>query len=212
MKMSMTYKLYTLFKPILTYYKPILIGCLATMLFIGGCQFHKRIHRCPTVVTNTEYVYDTVTHYIYDIWPHYIQSEPIIIHDTVPMNIDIDTVAVIKDYYATHIYDRQWQDSLIQVQVKDFITQNKSIHNEFKYKILRPQTVTYTTVDNSIHYNSYLYLGLSSPFYSSDPAFTNFDVSLDLTYAGPKFLFGAGYTPINKAVTAKIGLKLFKFK
>jgi hypothetical protein len=180
------------------------------LTFIGGCKYGKS--RCPTITQDTIQVHDTIIHTIIDSVPYYvIHTDTIIQQVTLPSVID--TVAILQDYYATHVYDRQWygiegQDSLLSVTVKDYITQNKPIHNTFNYRILRPQTVINNSIDNSIHYNRYLYATISSPVYPLPKA----SINIGLAYAGPKAFMGVSYEPINKVVTAHLGIKLFTIK
>jgi len=174
------------------------------IVFIKGCSYGKSRVVCPTIITGTTLKVDTVTHYVYNIWPWYVQGEKEVIE--VPIPTVVDTAFILRDYFAKHVFNREWKDSLLAVQMIDTISRNKPVGNAFSYKILRPQSITYTTVDNSVHYAKYLYVGGSIPV--NDIKYADFG----LFYAFPAGLVGAGYNPALKSVQVTGALKLFKFK
>jgi hypothetical protein len=182
----------------------IFLFCMVAC-FVSGCRYHKNRHPCPepTIVTNTVILHDTVTHTITQ--DHYIQNTDTIIYtDTIIQ--PVDTAAILRDFFALHVYSRNWTDSLLTVDLRDTVTQNKFLQNEFKYRILRPQTIINTTVDQSIHYNKYIYIGATVPI--KDLRYAEFDV----LGAFKGFYIGTGYIPQLKSLSFKGGLTLFKFK
>ncbi len=175
------------------------------IVFMKGCQYGKQHKKCPEIITNTVIIHDTVTHEIVSTYPHYINHTDTIIYiDTVLQ--DVDTAAILKDYFATHISDNRWQDSLVIVDLKTYISENKLKNSIFNYRILRPQTITVNTVDNSIHYNKYLLLGLNVPLKDK-----NYE-TIECTFVAPKWYAGAGYMPNIKSFTAKAGINILRFK
>lgn len=186
-----------------------ILGGLAIFImivcFVSGCQFHKHRFPCPepTIVTNTVILHDTVTHYI-DKWHYSQHTDTILYPDTVIQAVD--TAAILRDFFALHVYSRNWTDSLLTVDLRDTVTQNKFLQNEFKYRILRPQTIIYQTLDQSIHYNKYFYLGLDLPTYNMEYS------EVTALYAFDKGFIGAGYAPFQKGVSVKAGFKIFKFE
>lgn len=173
--------------------------------FVSGCNYYKKRFVCPdpSIITNTVLIHDTIIHEI--TANHYIQNTDTIIYtDTVFR--EVDTAMILKDYFAIHVYNRHWEDTLIKVDLKDTVTQNTFLGNKFKYEILRPQTIINTTVDNSVHYNKYLYVGLDIPFKNSENA------SIDVLFAFQKGYLGAGYLPLVKGFSLKTGVKIAKFK
>ena len=189
--------------------KPFLYFCLfgafIAIIFIGGCVHGRKTKKCPEIITNTILVNDTVTYQIIDHVPYYIvHNDTVIYKETIIQQVD--TAAILKDYFAIHVYDRHWQDSLIIVNLKDSISQNKSIGNIFRYKILRPQTIINNTIDNSITYNSYLTFGLGIPIKN-----VNY-INLELDYNWRKGYAGIQYIPELKSFGVKAGVTLLKFK
>jgi hypothetical protein len=184
-----------------------------SLVFIKGCTYGRKHKKCPEIVTNTIVVHDTVIHHITNSFPYYVYHlDSVIIKDTVFLNID--TLAVIRDYFAVHSYTRQWQDSLLEVTLLDNISQNKPIDNRFSYKIIRPQTITNNYVDNSVTFTKYLYFGIGMPVYPSkvnDISNINY-ISLKGLYAFPKGFVDVSWTPYTKTYSLGYGIKLLRFK
>ena len=172
--------------------------------FVSGCNYHKRRFKCPEITTHTVILHDTIVHQIVDSFPYYVvKNHTIVERDTIR---DIDTVFVTKDYYSYHIYDRHWEDTLLQVDLRDTITENRFLGNDFRYKILRPQQIINYTQDNSIHYSTYLYASVGIPFNNPN----SFDISIYL--ASKRFLIGGGYLPLQKGFVLNAGVNIARFE
>jgi hypothetical protein len=188
----------------------IIIAGIALIMFLltfmKGCQYGKAHKICPQIETKTVIKHDTIDHYIPNYVPWYIAGKDTTIYKDKLIPAKVDTQAILKDYFAQHIYDRFWRDSLIQVDLKDMITQNNAYPQKFSYKILRPQTIINNTQDNSVHYASYLYLGGSVPINKFDYS------SIDLTLALPKWSAGLGYMPGHNTFVIKGAIKIVAFK
>jgi hypothetical protein len=179
---------------------------LIAITYISGCQRGKKLKQCPQITSETVYIHDTVTHFIYDIYPAYIEGKEKIIYIDVPAKVD--TALILKEYFAQHIFNRKWQDSLLAVNLVDTISQNKPVGNLFSYKILRPQTIVTNTIDNSVHYTKYLTFGLDLPI-------SNFNfIELEGTYNFNKGYIGLGWTPkLNiKKINIRMGINILKIK
>jgi hypothetical protein len=182
----------------------ILILIVLTGVFFLGYSRYPIWKPCPTTTSDTIYKIDTIIHYIPDSIPFYITKiDSVIYHDTVFK--DVDTAAILKDYYAWHYYTRNWDDTLLSVTLKDVISENKVIDHEFTYKIVRPQVVV-NNVTNITNYLKYLYLGggITLP----DSKYSNFGVY----GAFPRTLIGLGYIPFSPGVNITLGFKIAKFK
>ena len=188
----------------------ILIGVAITLVILGltWCNGYNTYHKknpCPTVTQNTVYVHDTIHHNIpNDIYHYVYRTDTIIRVDSFPRHVD--TAFILRDYYAKHFYTRTWTDSLLSVELKDMVTENKPYPQKFTYEILRPQTVNVTKVDNSVVHNRYVYLGIDVPIKSVN------DYQVEGIYAFTKGYLGAGFQPSNGGIYIKGGLKLFTFK
>lgn len=180
----------------------VLFAFLAT--FVGGCQYGKSRVRCATTTHDTILLHDTITHRIVDTLPYYIAVRDTIYQD-VYVHEDIDTAAILKDYFSIHTYNRHWEDSLISVTIEDRITRNTPIHNEFKYKILRPLQIVNNLTDNTITYNRYVSIGLSVPI--TDMKYTE----LKMLFNTDKWYAGVGYMSQINSFTLHGGVTILKW-
>jgi hypothetical protein len=182
----------------------ILILIVLVGIFFSGYYAHSKWRPCPVLTHDTTYVTDTVIHTIIDKVPYYvIKTDSIIIRDTVFK--DVDTTAILKNYFALYYYDRVWEDSLLKVQIKDVITENKPIDNTFTYQIKRPQTVI-KNIDNTITYTKGIYLG--GGFNLNNAKYSN----LEVLYMYRRGYTGLGYLPYQNNFVVKIGFKLINFR
>ena len=107
----------------------------------------------PKVITKTITKWDTVsvvkTEYV-PKWRTRIET----IHDTIPSNID--TVAILKDYYAKYFYTDTIQlDTLGSIVINDTITKNLISFRDVQSDIFIPTT----TITNTVYINNREFFG-----------------------------------------------------
>ena len=187
-----------------------LIAALVVLLIgmIGGYSIRKHTFHCPVITADTIRLVDTVEKVIPVTANHYIVHTDTVIK---PIKIPVlltkdDTLKILEDYYAKHVYKREWKDSLLIANEIDTVTKNIIYPHDFKYKILRPQTIIQNTVDNSITYNRYVDIGLGVPFY--DVKYWD----IGLLYHWNKGYLGASYYPQMKGFGIQGGVTIIKFK
>lgn len=169
-----------------------------------GYTLYPKYNPCPEITSDTIYVHDTIPHYIPDTIPYYYAVHDTIMYpDTIPA--DVDTAAILRQFYAEYSYTRTWADSLLSVEIKDVISQNKPIDNIFTYKILRPQTVV-TNITNNYSYGKYIIAGVDIPMKNVKYA------NIEAMFVTRRWYAGAGYNISLNSPTIKGGLTLFKFK
>lgn len=190
-----------------------LIISLIILIFLGlaffaGWKTYPHYRPCPTISHDTVFHYDTTTHWIHDTVPYYVQIlDTVFAPDSIP--IPVDTNQILKNYFATYVYNRHWTNDTLNVYLTDYITQNKPINNIFKYNIKIPFTTVINNVDNTISYNKYVSAGVSIPVYPYD----NFKyISLDAQYHWAKGYIGVGYTPTIKTFSVRAGTTILKIK
>ena len=91
----------------------------------------------------TEIEYDTIRDSIptYVPYPEYIYPPA----DTFWRDRDIDTAAILEDYFSTYFYSDVIEDDSIKIVINDSISQNKIASRDLKYEILYPiKTITIT--------------------------------------------------------------------
>ncbi len=193
----------------------ILIAITVALLisaFIGGCQYGK--HRCGVKYitrTTTTTVYDTITKHIKgDSIPFPVKPDAIVYNTVEYKYHDVDTAAILKDYYAKHVYSRSFSNVDLLVNWTDTISQN-SYHPgaTFSYTILRPTEIINTTVEQvNVLDSRILFVGVTIPMYPlpiDGKIYPSYDIRLvkDLGYLGFE------YNPYYKTVGLQLGVRLF---
>ena len=121
----------------------LLIVVLAALLFYQrSCSSPEPVE--PKVIVETVTKYDTVetikTEYV-PKWRTRIET----IHDTIPS--DIDTAAILRDYYLKYFYtDTMEIDTIGYAVVSDTISRNTIISRDFKSNIFIPTITLKKTV------------------------------------------------------------------
>lgn len=166
----------------------LLIVVLAVLLFLQrSCSSTPKPK--PEVITEVEVRYDTIkvteTKYI----PKYVEKTVV---DIDTFNVPIDTLTILKDYYAKYYYiDTIEIDSLGTIVVSDTVTRNLISKRDVQSNILIPTT----TVNNTVYLNKReLYGGISV---SGQPDQINL-VGGELLYRNKRkqaYGFGVGVNP-----------------
>lgn len=177
---------------------------LLGVFFLMGYIFYSKVFKCPEYSPDTLYVYDTIIKEIPDTIPFYItKTDTVIYRDTVFK--DVDTAEILKEYFALHVYERLWLDSLVKVTLHDTISQNKPQGNTFVYKILKPQVVN-NNVTNVYNYLRYITGGVSVPL--KDIKYTN----IELNYVTHRWYGGIGYDFGLNGFSIRGGMTIKKLK
>ena len=116
------------------------------LLYLTQCSKTDPVE--PEVIVTIETKWDTVnvvqTEYV-PKWRTKIVTE----HDTIPA--DVDTMSILKDYYAKYYYtDTLTLDTLGYLVVNDTITQNSILSRRFESKVQIPTT----TITKEIYLNN----------------------------------------------------------
>jgi len=175
------------------------------LTFFGGYRYYGSTHQIVTQ-TDTILIYDTIIHEIpNDVHHYHVDIDTVFVPDSILIPSDVDTLAILADYYRIYNYKRAWEDSVISVTFTDQISQNRIFQSSLlQYKLLKPQTViTNTTTINN--YSTYLNLGLNS-----DIKFLYPEITAQLITK--KFSYGVGYMPVQKGLTIHLGYNILKIK
>jgi len=194
-----------------------ILGVAVLLFSIGlftGYKLYPIINPYPIVTNHTEYIVDTQWYAIHDYKPWIIRDTIYTPGDSIPMPTNIDTAAILKDYYSVYGYPWEKQDSNISFKLYTTITRNAPIDYCFDYTILRPQQIVNNNVDNSVYYYSYLQFGLDIPTYSfnADSLVKINNLALDLNYIFPKGYFGVGWHPEGNIISTRFGTTIWKRK
>jgi len=133
----------------------VLVIIILLMRSCSGGDENTKISE-PTTITKVEIRYDTVQTVVEKYVPQW-RDRIITITDTIPLKID--TLAILKDYYAKYVYtDTLKLDTIGYAVVNDTITRNTIFSRDVTTNILIP-TITQT---NTVYINkSEWYWGLN---------------------------------------------------
>ena len=166
----------------------LLIVVLVVLLFLQRSCSSTPVPE-PKIITETVTKWDTVsitkTEYI-PKWKTRIET----IHDTIPSSID--TVTILKDYYAKYFYSDTIQlDTLGSVVINDTVTRNLISFRDVQSNIFIPTT----TITNTIYlYKREFFGGVSVG--ATNQAVQN--INGELLYVNKKrnaYGFGIGLNP-----------------
>lgn len=207
----------------------ISIVALLSIGFFTGFSVYPKLKPCPTIVTDTIVVYDSSWHMISDsiglvikdlkkeveYWKNHRDTIKLP-GEVIEIPADIDTAAILKDYYSVYKYGWEKSDSLINIVDSVIVTQNVPVYHSIRYKINKPFLTIINKLDNSISYNRYLQVGSSIPLYNYrskefDPSYFK-DMSFKVNYVFPKGFVGAEINHSMDYLSLCIGTTLCKFK
>ena len=141
--------------------KTLSIAVLIIVIYLQRSCNSSPIEIEPKVITKVETKWDTIT----IDKPIYVPKWKTKVitkyeNDTILVRIPIDTLAVLKDYYAKNVYvDEIVLDSLGTVIITDTITQNSIFSRQIQSNILIPTTTI--TEEHYINKREFYYgLGL----------------------------------------------------
>ena len=137
--------------------KTVLIVILILIIILQRSCSDEPLVTEPQVITKVETKWDTITIekdvYI-PKWKTKIVTK--YENDTILISIPIDTLAVLKDYYAKNVYiDEIILDSLGIVTITDTISQNTIFSRQVKSNILIP--ITTVTEEHYINNREFYY-------------------------------------------------------
>lgn len=126
----------------------LIIALIAVILLMRSCD-RKSSPVEPTVITKVEVKYDTIVKIVPEYVPKWYKKIEYSV-DTLLVEKPIDTAAILKDYFATYVYeDVQRLDSLT-LTIKDSVSQNKIASRSISYELLyQTKTITKETYLNN---------------------------------------------------------------
>ena len=171
--------------------------------YIGYTYYPKR-NPCPVIASDTVIIHDTMT---YTLKPDTITVYKIVHHsDTVQIPADIDSAAILKEYYSTFTYQWQQADTNIVIDGLTTITENRITDNSLQYHWLQPATIVNNIPQKINSYSRYLTIGVDIPIQSMSYA------EIEALYVFRRGYLGAGYTPKLRSFNFKIGIPIIHFK
>ena len=129
----------------------LIVVLVVFLLFQRGCSSNSGGVE-PKIITKVETKWDTITINKIEYVPKWVEKIVTIYeNDTIVINTPIDTLEVLKEYYAKNVYvDKIILDSLGIVTITDTISQNKIFSRSIVSDILIPTT----TITSDIYINN----------------------------------------------------------
>lgn len=150
---------------------------------------------------STQVKYDTVT---YDAQINVRDSTNIVdsivvitIIDTIPFTDEIDTNAIVSNYFVRRETEVKYQDSNIVLNIRPVIVRNSLDSISFNYRLLRPTQVNYLSPKGKYEW----YVGLSAGRMNVSPYL---QVNIK-----DKYLVGVNYNLLQGGVGFSAGVRLF---
>lgn len=126
----------------------IIVVLIVVILLLRWCSPNPSPE--PEVITKTEIKWDTITKEITTYVPEW-KDRFIPIRDTVwvESHQDIDTAAILEDYFSSYYYSDVISNDSVTITINDTISENKIKARNIKYDILYPTiTITNETLIN----------------------------------------------------------------
>lgn len=179
----------------------VILAILALLFLQRECSRPPAVDPVPDTIRITNVIYDSVvvSKAVPVPYPKYI-------YDTIPVPADVDTAAILRDYYNVRVYNRTLVDDKdLWVELIDTVHQNKLLAGVYNYKIRKPLTIHETYIIHPPPAPRFqLYAGGfvtgSQDYFGAGPA----------VFAKTKrdHLYGAGYDAINKTAQVHMQWKI----
>lgn len=183
--------------------KPLLVFVIVFILFFAlGYFYNSRTNEPQSIITSTSdtvYLKDTAKHIT--ISNHFYSKT----YTVIPIG-NIDTSAILKNYYTKRFIADTLNDSLIRIVIFDTLYHNNLMYRKRQYELLKPYQKQITTT------HSITVTVSQKGFYAG--AFFGFNSSvlqsagLEANYITHKFNYGLGYDFKNNTVTGKLLINL----
>lgn len=188
---------------------------LVLVLFLGQCvRSHKRtaaLGANTTTVLEQITKHDTVTNTL--VVTQYLPKEHIIYVDQPTIQFEeVDTAAILKDYYAYKISSQHINDSNIAIVVQDTISQNSIVGRSLTYNFVRKienNTSQSTTIEpkEDLKSSTRFDIGIQTTINLDKNSQQEPTAAVVGSFSVPKGTFQAGYNT-QKQVIAGILIKI----
>ncbi len=173
------------------------IGLIIALLFVNQYHCNKPLYNdSVTITSDTVYIRDTTIHTLKT-------HRMVVVHDTLVMPKQIDTVFVIKQYYTNKLLQDSLVDSLVSISIVDSLVNCEIKSRTLHYRLLKPQQViTNTTMINKP--KNALYAGV---FIN-----TNYGYGITANYARRNSNYAIGFDIRQKQLILGYSIKLLPLK
>jgi hypothetical protein len=161
----------------------------------------------PSTVTNyktttvTTIKYDTITDSITSYIPKYYTK---IISKTDTVYKDIDTTAILADYFSTYVYSDTVKKDSLTVIINDSVSENKIRSRNIQYTMLYRTILTETTIEKILN-NREFYIGVGLIGNANNFSYIGPEVLLRTT---KRQAYGLGIG-VNNNFEPTVGIKMY---
>jgi len=125
-----------------------IIGLIIVIFLLRECKGESKGAPIePATIVKIETKYDTIVETVETYIPEYRTKvkwktvhDTIEVHDTVP----IDTLSILKDYFATYAYTDTLKKDSVTFVINDTISQNRILSRGINYSLVYPTTIIST--------------------------------------------------------------------
>lgn len=118
----------------------------------------------------------------------------------------IDTAAILRDYFSKVFATDTLQDSLFVLTVNDTLSKNRIAYRHYSYRLLKPFQVikSYTTTLTNTVQSTGFYAGAYIAFNLTHPT----GAGVKLHYTLPRYSFGLGLDPFQRQAQAEFLIRI----
>lgn len=132
----------------------VLVVLIILMRMCQGKPSSKNTTKEPEITISETIKYDTIEVEV----PTYVPKWRDRWHPADTVFRDVDTAAILKDYFATYSYQDTIDHDSVMIYINDQVTENKIANRDIKYDILYP-TKTITIVEKHYINEREFYIG-----------------------------------------------------
>lgn len=135
-----------------------IVFLILIIILLRMCQGKPNPNKTPDpeIITITKIEYDTIREKVTEYVPKWRDRK--LPPDTVYKDKDVDTAAILKDYFAEYTYNDTIDHDTVKIFINDVLTENKIASRSIEYEILYP-TKTITTIEKHYINNREFYIG-----------------------------------------------------
>lgn len=181
------------------------IAVLAIAVFLWWKWGPKSCDPIETIITKTDTIQqvpDTVT--IYKIPPPEIKYRDTTIYETVYKDRDVDTAAILRNYFAkNHYSDISTDRKNYWIKISDTISQNKIVYRDIQYRDLSPTQIVNNKI---IHKQNKVFIGVDM---LAGEGYFGVIPTVEIK-TKEDYLFGIGYDIANNNFQISAKMKIFE--
>lgn len=170
----------------------LIIAILCGIIFLQREVGHHTVNNDNRV---TSIAYDSVQR---SVQIQYIPGPVQTVQTTIP--VVVDSMAIVRIFYQRNVYKQTVGDSLISAEITSVVSMNKLDSLGFKYKILRPTTIT-TIKDEKFK----LFAGVGGGANKTSLASFGPEVAM---LTSKDHLYTINYNTINKSINLSVLWKI----